>query len=192
MRWRLILIGVYPDYWMAFTYSDSLLWRIPRTTIHSTNQAFNAWFECLRRSFNPLIVYPPPLFSDGSSWIAWTLIEWRIAVYSICIPMDELLVTSWIHTSNRHSVSFFLAAFIWCSLWDTYLCEANGFDTFHVYVCACYLKQGKEDLIDMDFQVCSSSLCYALYSRCSFIFRIHPKSGMLPRQKIFLVKRMLL
>ena len=108
MRWRLILIGVYPDYWMAFTYSDSLSWRIPRTTIHSTNQAFNAWFECLRRSFNPLIVYPPPLSSDGSSWIAWTLIEWRIAVYSICIPMDELLVTSWIHTPNRHSVSFFL------------------------------------------------------------------------------------
>ncbi|KAK8800552.1 hypothetical protein WA158_006870 [Blastocystis sp. Blastoise] len=37
-------------------------------------------------------------------------------------------------------------------LWDTYLSEENGFDTYHVYVCACYLKQGRDQLLSMDFQ----------------------------------------
>ncbi|KAK8826385.1 hypothetical protein WA538_001523 [Blastocystis sp. DL] len=37
-------------------------------------------------------------------------------------------------------------------LWDTYLSETNGFDVFHVYVCAVFIKMSHDDLIDKDFQ----------------------------------------
>lgn len=37
-------------------------------------------------------------------------------------------------------------------LWDTYLSETNGFDVFHVYVCAVFLKLSHDDLMEKDFQ----------------------------------------
>ena len=37
-------------------------------------------------------------------------------------------------------------------LWDTYLSETNGFDVFHVYVCAVFIKMSHDDLIEKDFQ----------------------------------------
>ena len=37
-------------------------------------------------------------------------------------------------------------------LWHTYLCETNGFDIFHVYVCAVFIKLSHDDLIEKDFQ----------------------------------------
>ena len=37
-------------------------------------------------------------------------------------------------------------------LWDTYLSEMNGFDVFHVYVCAVFIKMSHDDLIEKDFQ----------------------------------------
>ena len=37
-------------------------------------------------------------------------------------------------------------------LWDTYLSETNGFDIFHVYVCAVFIKLSHDDLIEKAFQ----------------------------------------
>ncbi|KAK8804022.1 hypothetical protein WA171_000115 [Blastocystis sp. BT1] len=37
-------------------------------------------------------------------------------------------------------------------LWDTYLSETNGFDVFHVYVCAVFIKLSHDDLMEKDFQ----------------------------------------
>ena len=37
-------------------------------------------------------------------------------------------------------------------LWDTYLSESNGFDVFHVYVCAIFLKLSHDELMEKDFQ----------------------------------------
>lgn len=38
-------------------------------------------------------------------------------------------------------------------VWDTYLAEdSGGFENFHVYVCAVFLKTYKERLLSMEFQ----------------------------------------
>ena len=51
-------------------------------------------------------------------------------------------------------------------LWDTYLSESNqnGFDDFHVYVCASFLTKFSEKLITMEFQ----DLVCQLFCFCSF------------------------
>jgi TBC1 domain family member 2 len=36
-------------------------------------------------------------------------------------------------------------------LWDTYICEKNGFEGFHVYVCAAFLCQFSSQLQEMSF-----------------------------------------
>lgn len=36
-------------------------------------------------------------------------------------------------------------------MWDTYLCEKEGFGVFHVYVCAAFLVQWSDDLKQRDF-----------------------------------------
>eukprot|EP01132_Coremiostelium_polycephalum_P010067 gene10067-12339_t len=36
-------------------------------------------------------------------------------------------------------------------MWDTYLCEKDGFDVFHVYVCAAFLVLWADDLKQRDF-----------------------------------------
>ena len=37
-------------------------------------------------------------------------------------------------------------------MWDTYLCEKGGFDTFHVYACAAFLTRFSAELRSRDFQ----------------------------------------
>jgi len=37
-------------------------------------------------------------------------------------------------------------------MWDTYLSEIDGFSTFHVYVCAAFLKKWSQELKSRDFQ----------------------------------------
>jgi hypothetical protein len=37
-------------------------------------------------------------------------------------------------------------------LWDTYFVEDDGFETFHVYVCASFLLTWSERLREMEFQ----------------------------------------
>jgi len=37
-------------------------------------------------------------------------------------------------------------------MWDTYLCEANGFSEFHTYVCAALLEKWSKELITQEFQ----------------------------------------
>jgi len=37
-------------------------------------------------------------------------------------------------------------------MWDTYLCENNGFSEFHTYVCAALLVKWSKELITQDFQ----------------------------------------
>ncbi|KAF0758453.1 hypothetical protein AaE_003934 [Aphanomyces astaci] len=37
-------------------------------------------------------------------------------------------------------------------LWDTYLCEESGFESFHVYVCAAILMTFGDQLKEMQFQ----------------------------------------
>ncbi|KAH3675006.1 hypothetical protein WICMUC_002838 [Wickerhamomyces mucosus] len=37
-------------------------------------------------------------------------------------------------------------------MWDTYLSEVNGFNEFHVYVCAAFLVKWSDELKTMDFQ----------------------------------------
>ena len=37
-------------------------------------------------------------------------------------------------------------------LWDTCLAEENGFDSFHVYVCAAFLLMWSKELQAMEFQ----------------------------------------
>jgi len=38
-------------------------------------------------------------------------------------------------------------------MWDTYLSENDGFSTYHVYVCACFLKTWSKQLQQLEFQV---------------------------------------
>lgn len=40
-------------------------------------------------------------------------------------------------------------------MWDTYMAEDQGFSDFHLYVCAAFLVKWSEQLVKMDFQVCS-------------------------------------
>lgn len=43
-------------------------------------------------------------------------------------------------------------------LWDTYLAETEGFSTFHLYVCAAFLRFWSEALLrERDFQVRAST-----------------------------------
>lgn len=37
-------------------------------------------------------------------------------------------------------------------MWDTYLSENDGFSTYHVYVCACFLKTWSKQLQQLEFQ----------------------------------------
>ncbi|PVV04018.1 hypothetical protein BB560_001489 [Smittium megazygosporum] len=37
-------------------------------------------------------------------------------------------------------------------IWDTYLCEPDGFSSFHLYTCAALLLKFSDDLLKMDFQ----------------------------------------
>jgi len=40
-------------------------------------------------------------------------------------------------------------------LWDTLLCEEDGFETFHVYVCATLMVEFADHVKTLDFAVCS-------------------------------------
>ncbi|GAB9473846.1 hypothetical protein Gpo141_00010992 [Globisporangium polare] len=70
------------------------------------------------------------------------------------------------HIVEREGVQFVQFAFRWMNcllmrevplnaiirLWDTYLCEDNGFESFHVYVCAAILMTFGEKLKTLEFQ----------------------------------------
>ncbi|KDO33002.1 hypothetical protein SPRG_02693 [Saprolegnia parasitica CBS 223.65] len=70
------------------------------------------------------------------------------------------------HIVETESVQFVQFAFRWMNcllmrecplhaiirLWDTYLCEDNGFENFHVYVCAAILMTFGDMLKEMEFQ----------------------------------------
>ncbi|CAK4084064.1 unnamed protein product [Aphanomyces euteiches] len=70
------------------------------------------------------------------------------------------------HIVEKEQVQFVQFAFRWMNcllmrecplsaivrLWDTYLCEDNGFESFHVYVCAAILMTFGDQLKDMQFQ----------------------------------------
>ncbi|RHY34881.1 hypothetical protein DYB32_002405 [Aphanomyces invadans] len=70
------------------------------------------------------------------------------------------------HIVETEQVQFVQFAFRWMNcllmrecplnaiirLWDTYLCEDNGFESFHVYVCAAILMTFGDALKDMPFQ----------------------------------------
>jgi hypothetical protein len=45
-------------------------------------------------------------------------------------------------------------------MWDTYMAEEQGFSEFHLYVCAAFLVKWTEQLVKMDFQVCSYFLSF--------------------------------
>lgn len=65
-----------------------------------------------------------------------------------------------------HAVLFLHFAFRWMNcylmreipihhivrMWDTYMCEEEGFSTFHVYVCAAFLNLWSKKLVTCDFQ----------------------------------------
>ncbi|XP_022242995.1 TBC1 domain family member 22B-like isoform X1 [Limulus polyphemus] len=68
---------------------------------------------------------------------------------------------------EHHSVEYLQFSFRWMNnllmrelplkctvrLWDTYLSETDGFSTFHLYVCAAFLKHWSRDLLaEKDFQ----------------------------------------
>ncbi|DBA00215.1 TPA: hypothetical protein N0F65_007840 [Lagenidium giganteum] len=77
--------------------------------------------------------------------------------------LDTALVQ---HIVEQEGVQFVQFAFRWMNcllmrevplnaiirLWDTYLCEDNGFESFHVYVCAAILMLFGEQLKSMEFQ----------------------------------------
>ncbi|KAF0720614.1 Aste57867_171 [Aphanomyces stellatus] len=70
------------------------------------------------------------------------------------------------HIVETEQVQFVQFAFRWMNcllmrecplngivrLWDTYLCEDNGFESFHVYVCAAILMTFGDTLKEMQFQ----------------------------------------
>ncbi|KAL0584883.1 hypothetical protein ABG067_005327 [Albugo candida] len=70
------------------------------------------------------------------------------------------------HIVEKEAVQFVQFAFRWMNcllmreiplqaivrVWDTYLCEDNGFESFHVYVCAAILMTFGEKLKEMEFQ----------------------------------------
>uniref|UniRef100_K3W8M6 Rab-GAP TBC domain-containing protein n=2 Tax=Globisporangium ultimum (strain ATCC 200006 / CBS 805.95 / DAOM BR144) TaxID=431595 RepID=K3W8M6_GLOUD len=70
------------------------------------------------------------------------------------------------HIVEREGVQFVQFAFRWMNcllmrevplnaiirLWDTYLCEDSGFESFHVYVCAAILMTFGEKLKTLEFQ----------------------------------------
>nr|CCA24407.1 conserved hypothetical protein [Albugo laibachii Nc14] len=70
------------------------------------------------------------------------------------------------HIVEKEAVQFVQFAFRWMNcllmreipleaivrVWDTYLCEDNGFESFHVYVCAAILMTFGEQLKEMEFQ----------------------------------------
>ncbi|TDH66216.1 hypothetical protein CCR75_005439 [Bremia lactucae] len=70
------------------------------------------------------------------------------------------------HIVERESVQFVQFAFRWMNcllmrelpldgivrIWDTYLCEDSGFESFHVYVCAAILMTFGETLKTLEFQ----------------------------------------
>ena len=45
-------------------------------------------------------------------------------------------------------------------MWDTYMAEEQGFNEFHLYVCAAFLVKWTEQLVKMDFQVCAMLYIY--------------------------------
>jgi hypothetical protein len=82
---------------------------------------------------------------------------------SIALRMDPILVN---HMESE-SIEFIQFAFRWMNclllrefrlhtivrLWDSYLAEgADGFKTFHVYVCAAFLLKWRRELQLLDFQ----------------------------------------
>ncbi|RLO12610.1 hypothetical protein DYB28_013385, partial [Aphanomyces astaci] len=70
------------------------------------------------------------------------------------------------HIVETEQVQFVQFAFRWMNcllmrecplgaivrLWDTYLCEESGFESFHVYVCAAILMTFGDQLKEMQFQ----------------------------------------
>ncbi|TMW59612.1 hypothetical protein Poli38472_004681 [Pythium oligandrum] len=84
--------------------------------------------------------------------------------------MEELVhrcdVDLFKHIVERENVQFVQFAFRWMNcllmrevpltaiirIWDTYLCEDNGFESFHVYVCAAILMTFGEKLKTLEFQ----------------------------------------
>ncbi|OQS00144.1 hypothetical protein THRCLA_06192 [Thraustotheca clavata] len=70
------------------------------------------------------------------------------------------------HIVEKEQVQFVQFAFRWMNcllmrecplqsiirLWDTYLCEDNGFENFHIYVCAAILMTFGDALKEMEFQ----------------------------------------
>ncbi|GMF25274.1 unnamed protein product [Phytophthora fragariaefolia] len=70
------------------------------------------------------------------------------------------------HIVERENVQFVQFAFRWMNcllmrelpldgivrIWDTYLCEDSGFESFHVYVCAAILMTFGETLKTLEFQ----------------------------------------
>ncbi|KAG1712406.1 hypothetical protein DVH05_000154 [Phytophthora capsici] len=70
------------------------------------------------------------------------------------------------HIVERENVQFVQFAFRWMNcllmrelpldgivrIWDTYLCEDSGFESFHVYVCAAILMTFGENLKTLEFQ----------------------------------------
>ncbi|GMF20954.1 unnamed protein product [Phytophthora lilii] len=70
------------------------------------------------------------------------------------------------HIVERENVQFVQFAFRWMNcllmrelpldgivrIWDTYLCEDSGFESFHVYVCAAILMTFGEKLKTLEFQ----------------------------------------
>uniref|UniRef100_A0AAV1TES1 Rab-GAP TBC domain-containing protein n=1 Tax=Peronospora matthiolae TaxID=2874970 RepID=A0AAV1TES1_9STRA len=70
------------------------------------------------------------------------------------------------HIVDRENVQFVQFAFRWMNcllmrelplngivrIWDTYLCEDSGFESFHVYVCAAILMTFGETLKTLEFQ----------------------------------------
>lgn len=53
-------------------------------------------------------------------------------------------------------------------LWDTYLAETEGFSTFHLYVCAAFLRFWSEALLrERDFQVRVPLLARARAEGCA-------------------------
>jgi len=90
-------------------------------------------------------------------------VQWKVNMLRELTKKVDLELHTHMQNENLEYIQF---AFRWMNnllmreiplsctirLWDTYLAEQDGFSSFHIYVCAAFLKHWRNQLLGEDFQ----------------------------------------
>jgi len=90
-------------------------------------------------------------------------VQWKVNMLRDLTKKVDLELHTHMQSENLEYIQF---AFRWMNnllmreiplsctirLWDTYLAEQDGFSSFHIYVCAAFLKHWRNQLLGEDFQ----------------------------------------